>query len=154
MKTILCINKDLFCKKLKNQIILTAALGAIAIVLNILLLLLRTDENHFYMYALIVVTDVLYTWFLIAFLELVILPKSRMLELFKGNITMHTGKILSVGENTTKMRKIDCYDILLDEGEARKLFVPDTLTLSAGDNVTVGAVSNIVVEVCYEQEDI
>ncbi len=150
MKTIIGINVKKYQEKLKFQKTVIAAVSVSVLALNILLLLLRNEESHLLIYILTVVTDVLYGWFMIAFLELVILPKCRLLDLYGGSISRYEGKVAFVSKDTVKMRKVDCHEIVFGEEECRKLFLPDTLSLSVGDVVAVGVNSGIIVEVYDE----
>ncbi len=150
MKTALGMGKKEFKRKLNAEIALCVVLGAVVLVLNVLFVMLRTDENHLSMYVLFVSVDIVYGWFLIAFLELSVLPKHRLSELYKGSISKYKGTVSSVSENTVRMRRIDCREIIIGDAEARKFFVPNTLDIKVGTTVIISVISGVVVEVCDE----
>ncbi len=150
-KTILVKPEREFRENLKKWEILTVALGVLALLLTAVFVGMRNDENHILMYTLTVFTDVIYAWYLIAVFNVVILPRRRLLALFKGKISSYKGKIVNISEQTERVRSIDCHKIIVGEDDERRvLFLPDTLSLSVGEVPLFSVMSNFILEVIYE----
>ncbi len=148
-KTILGESRDTFSKKLNKQKLLAVGLGVVAAALSILFVTLRNDSNHTLMYILTVTVGVIYGWFLVAFLNLTIIPRQKLLKLSLSKLSRYRGEITNISEDTLQMRGIDCRRITVGE-EERVFFAPCTLELTVGKSVVFSAASNIIVEVAYE----
>ena len=135
-----------FFRTLKKRIFFCIALAVAAILLNILCIRLRTEENHHWMLLTNIVTDVLCGAFLIGYCEMVILHQWRLYQVSVQRAEPIRGCVTAVEDRTVRYAGLDCYEVVVD-GQ-RRLFLPEgAVSLATGTDVTVLAAGNMIVEV-------
>ncbi len=132
--------------KLRTKLIFCILGGVACLAINIALFLCSSQNTYGWFLAVNIITDVLYAWFLLAYVSLVILPKRRMCELCVQPSEQVVGQITQISEHTNKVNMFDCYSVNID---CRTFFLPldGRIKLTADTQVTCKVVSNIIVEV-------
>ncbi len=143
-------NKALFIQKMNREKGMCVAVLCIAIAVNIVLTLLRNEQNHTLLLWLNVALDVAVGWFLIAYISLRIVPRQRLLGLCKGKESAFEGTVCKITAQTQRVRHVDCFTVSFTVAEAeRQFFLPanTALTLVEGQHVKLTAVSNVIMEI-------
>lgn len=146
MKQTLLEEKAEACeRKVKTDIMLCWIAAIATLCMNIAACCLRTDENHAYMLALNVLTDVACGWFVIYRLETGIFVQRRLLRLVKRQPRRYEAVVTEISGETRRIPGMDC--VLVRAGE-RTLYLPQTGTirLETGIRYTFGLVDNVIVE--------
>ena len=143
-QTILTPSPAVFRQAFRRRVLLCGILTACTLGLNILLLCLRTEENHIWMLVLNILTDIACGCFLVDQLSRVLLPKWKLLQLSRRRQDTLEGRVLHISETVTRYMDIDCLTVTLD---SRKLFLPaNTLALQEQAHYRFRVASNIIVE--------
>lgn len=145
MNNILQKSTKAFARELKNESILCISILIATILVNTVVVVLRTDENHYIMLIINIVTDIFSGVFVFAKVTVSILPKYRKYKLFSKKAQTLVGKIVSVSGETLRYMHFDCHEVRVDN---RVLFLPaDTIELKVGCKYKMSIVSNIIIEV-------
>ena len=135
-----------FFKSLKKNIAFCVALAVAVILVNILCVRLRTEENHYWMLLTNIVTDIFCGAFLIGYCEMVILPRWRLYRVSAQKARPIYGRVTAVDNRIARYAGLDCYEVVLD-GQ-RRLFLPEgAVSLVIGTDVTVFVAGNMIVGV-------
>ena len=132
--------------KLRVKIICCVMGGVICLTANIAMFFCASQYTYKWFLAANIISDVMYAWFLLAYISVVILPKRRLCELCLQPSEQIVGQVAQISVVTDKINRFDCYSVKLDE---RILFLPSDgqIKLTEGKQVTCRVVSNIIVEV-------
>ncbi len=133
-------------KKIRQLRLAYVGAGLLTIGIHVLLLCLRTEENHSLMLLLNILVDVLAGWSLLACTELVYMPRLRLYRLFQMPTLCIEGEVLDVCHTLQRVNGLDCYSVSVD---GRSCFVPETLPFDfkTGDGVRIYLASNTVAKV-------
>ncbi len=143
-QTILGMSPALYHQKLRQRIFLCIAVAAVALALNTLFTVLRTDRNHNWMLILNIATDILAGLFLLPFITLRILPQKRLLQLTRQTPENLLITITEISPLPQRYMDMNCYPV---SGDGRTLFLPaDTMVLTEQKTYALSLVSNIIVE--------
>lgn len=133
-----------FEKSLRSRITLAIVLTAATLCLNVLLTILRTDENHTYMLIANIALDILCGLFLLPFITLRILPQRKLLKLTQRGKETVQATVLALSDNSQRYMDMDCLTV---STENRTLFLPiHTIRLQTGTAYRFMLVQNIIVE--------
>ena len=148
-QTILGKTVDAVKKEIKLKILLCVIVALVCLAINLTLLLTYTRELHALFLTLSILIDVAGSWFVFAYVSLVILPKQRLCDLSLSRQEKLSGVVREISEETQKISRIDCRLVKLDD---RTVFLPTEgkITLKIGDRVVFYLVNNITVGVDYE----
>ena len=143
-QTILTPSPQAFQQFFRRRALLCGLLAAGTLGFNILLLCLRTDENHTWMLIFNILTDIACGCFLVDQLSRVLLPKWKLLQLSRRRQDSLEGTVLNISETVTRYMDMDCLTVTL---ENRKLFLPcDTISLREQERYRFSIASNIILE--------
>lgn len=132
-------------KKLIRKGVLCAATAALTLVLNILLTVLRTPENHNLFLVLNILSDIGCSWFLLFYLAARIIPQLRLFRLMQRESVEFAATVKHIAPETTRYMNMDCQKI---RTENHIFFLPEgTLQLEVGQHYHFSLVSNTIVEV-------
>ncbi len=147
-QSILDTDQATFIKKLRIKKIICIAVLCLALGCNLLLTLLRNDQNHTLLLWLNIAIDVAVGWFLIFYISLQIAPRKRLLRICSGTKSTFSGTVTQITTQTQKVRHIDCFTVSLAETR-RQFFLPVTgaLSLTEGMHVQIIVVANVIVEI-------
>lgn len=127
----------------KTALCITAVLLTVGV--HILLLALRTEQNHRLFLFLNIAADILCGIPLFYFVATKLTPKYRLYWLFSRKSVTFSGQVVSVSKTITRYMDMDCYEVTVD---GRKLFLPaDTIALEENRQYDFSLVSNTIVEV-------
>ena len=129
--------------KLNKYKALTIVLGVLAILLNALLLLLRTDENHNAFLVLSIILTVIFGWGITALIGIVIKPMERLYELSLRPTECFTVKIDRINTERRRVEHFDCFEVHAS-GSIFFLIADGNIKLNEGDGVTLLIASNII----------
>ena len=144
---------DKYKKKITAQIAVCAVLVCVALLVNVLLCVFRTDETHTAFLAINILVDILALWAVLFIIGVVILPKRKLLRLYErvnsGDIIK--GRVVTLSNATTRISGLDCYEVGLtpDEKAMRKIYVAASggISIAVNDKVKCALVDNIVVRI-------
>ena len=143
-QTILGMSPALYRQKLRQRIFLCIAVAVVALALNTLFTVLRTDRNHNWMLILNIAADILAGLFLLPFITLRILPQKRLLQLTRQTPENLLITITEISPLPQRYMDMNCYQV---SGNGRTLFLPaDTMVLTEQKTYALSLVSNIIVE--------
>lgn len=138
-----------YIKGITVRIVISVAVCLVAVLLNILLTVFRTDSTHIAFLLINIIADIIAFCFVYFFVSTSILPRKRLYKLacrekdgktFKGEIT-------EISENIETVNGFDCYELTFQTDTTLKMFlingsgVPSDLK----GKVKVTVVDNIVV---------
>ncbi len=138
-----------FVKKFNTNKIIVISTVIVALALNLLFTLLRTDQNHFAMLFANIAIDCVVGCFVIAFASFVLLPQKRLVELCKKPSATFRGEVVEISSQTIRMQNFDCYQVKFGKQSQRAFYLVDSakIQLQVGQVLTVKTVSNVIVEV-------
>ena len=145
-QTVLGENQYLLEERIRNRIILCVGALLAAVVVNVVMVFLRTKENHTVLMLLNMVLDIAAGWFCVWQLDSFILPYKKLLKLYRKNGTTISGTVEEISTQTQRYYGFDCIAVTVD---GHKLFVVDngTISLEPMQPVTLEVVHGIVKEV-------
>ena len=136
---------EAFAGKLKKRQITDGLIGGITFLLNILLVLLRTDSTHTWFLLVNIITDIVCGVYLVYDLSINCGPLWRLLKLSSRMRETVCGVITEIEPYTTRYANLDCYCVKLDK---RRTFLPaGTLHLEVGTQVELTLSGNVILEV-------
>ncbi len=119
--------------------------AALTVAFNALCLALRTDENHFWMLVINVLTDWLCGSFLVYFISCYVLPRKELYRLSRRRREEIKGVIDKVEEQPVRYERLTCIAVHIGQ---RQLFAPVGMTLpQAGKNAAFSVAGNVILEV-------
>lgn len=145
-QTVLGENQYLLEERIRNRIILCVGALLVAVAVNVVMVFLRTKENHMLLMLINMALDIAAGWFCLWQLDSFILPYKKLLKLYRTTGTQITGTVEEVSEKTKRYFGFDCIVISVD---GHKLFVVDNgyITLKTQQSVTLEVAHGIVKEV-------
>ena len=150
-QTILGADRTVFQKNIRKNILLSILVFCAVVFIHAACTLGRTEHNHTYMLLANILADILGGSFLIARLNLCILPQVKLLRLYDTAVQKTTGQVLEIGASIIHYIGVDCYEVSLPN---RHLFLPvDTMTLQEGRSYGFRLKGNLIVEVCDHGQD-
>ncbi len=132
-------------KKLKKRLITAATIIGITLLLNILLVILRNDENHTWFLLINILSDIACGVYLVYDLSFHYAPQRRLLKLNSRMKETISGEITEIEASVTRYANLDCYCVKLGN---RRTFLPaGTLQLEVGSKVELTLSGNVILEV-------
>ena len=119
------------------------ALGAFAVLINALLLSVRTDENHNLLLALSIILTTLFGWAITAVVGIVIKPMARLYELSLRPTEFLLAKIERIDTEPCRVEHFDCLKVYTED-KALFLVADGGIRLREGDSMTLLIASNII----------
>ena len=139
------MSPEAFAARLKKRQLFDALLAGITLLLNILLVLFRTDNTHTWFMLVNIVTDIACGVCLAYDLSFNCAPQRRLLKLNDRMKETFCGVITQIEPYTTRYANLDCYCVKLDK---RRTFLPaGTLQLEVGAQVELTLSGNVILEV-------
>ena len=139
------MSPEAFAARLKKRQLFDALLAGIPLLLNILLVLFRTDNTHTWFMLVNIVTDIACGVYLVYDLSFNCAPQRRLLKLNDRMKETFCGVITQIEPYTTRYANLDCYCVKLDK---RRTFLPaGTLHLEVGTQVELTLSGNVILEV-------
>lgn len=141
------LGQDLYtyAKTEKKNVLICISIVFVAVAVNIICVIWRSAENHYFMLVGNILTDFVGGSFLIYIISEQILPGHRRYRLLQQPKTEITGQITFPETSTLRYMDINCYPVMVN---GRRLFLPDSpLQLTQGQVYTLYTVSNMIVEV-------
>lgn len=112
---------------------------------NILCLILRTDENHNWMLFVNVLTDWLCGVFLVYFISCYVLPRKELYRLSRRRREEIQGVIDKLEMQPVRYERLTCVVVHIGQ---RQLFVPKGMSLpQAGKTAAFSVAGNVILEV-------
>lgn len=137
-------------KRISIHIAITLIAVLVAVSLNILLSIFRSETTHVAFLVINIMVDLFSLWFTVFIVDNVIAPERRLFRLYSrleyGE--KFDGKVINISEGYTRVCGISCYAVDLDGG--RRIFVTGNNSIKQGFVGTFTLVDNIVVEVTDE----
>ncbi len=135
----------------KRQILCLGVAG-ITLALNLLLTVLRTENNHSILLISNIAADVLCGWFILWFWDTKISPRIRIEALCRGRRLSFRCVVTRVEEGTLRVQGLDCRKLTVTGEEQRILFLPVHMPApAAGTDCVFTVTGNIILEEAYEQ---
>ena len=132
-------------KKLIRQIAVSIAAAVFTLMVNFLLVALRTADNHNLFLVINILSDTVCGWFLLFFLATKFFPRYRLYRLTQRPSCKISAKVTSIHPETIRYMNLDCRKVTTDE---QVIFLPDcAIVLKPNQVYTFGLVNNIIVEV-------
>ena len=136
---------EAFEEKLKKRMVRNGVIAGMTLVMNILLVLFRTEQTHIWFLLINILTDIACGVYLVYNLSFVHAPERRLLKLSRRMKETLSGVITEIEPYTTRYADLDCYCVQLDK---RRTFLPaDTLQLEVGMEVELTLSGNVILEV-------
>ncbi len=142
-QNLLGISSDKYLLKLNKYKVFTTLLGILTIGINILFLLLRTNENHNMLLALSIIVTVALGWIITALVGIVIKPMTQLYELSLRPTECVLAKIERINIEPYRVESFDCFEVYA-EGSIFFLVADGNIKLREGDTVTLFIASNII----------
>ncbi|MBO5716459.1 MAG: hypothetical protein J6S23_08745 [Clostridia bacterium] len=142
-QNLLGISSDKYLLKLNKYKIFTILLGILAIGINILFLLLRTNENHNMLLALSIIVTVAFGWIITALVGIIIKPMTQLYQLSMRQTERVLTKIERINTELYRVESFDCFEVYA-EGNIFFLVADGNIKLREGDTVTLFIASNII----------
>lgn len=147
--SILGKTENQYKKSITIRKLISVAVCFVAVLLNILLTVFRTDSTHIAFLLINIFADILVFCFVYFFVSTSIVPRIRLYKLAcrKDDGKIFKGEITEISENTETVNGFDCNELTLQTDTALKMFlingsgVPSDLK----GKVKVTVVDNIVV---------
>lgn len=131
-------------KQLNRRILGCTLLFLLTVALNIVFTALRTEQNHVWMLLLNILADILCGCFLVYYVNLYIIPRSRLYRLMCRDKIQLQGTVSCINTEYIRYMDVDCHSVTVG---GRRLFLPaDTIALKEGQSYTFHLVSNIIAE--------
>lgn len=131
--------------KVKKRLITRVILAVATLLLNILLVLLRTEQTHIWFLLINILSDIGCGVYLVYDFSANIIPKWELWKLSQRRMEQYSGTITEIEPYTTRYAKLDCYCVRLGN---RRTFLPEnTLQLEVGSQVELTLSGNVIVEV-------
>ncbi len=145
-ETVLGESLQTYSSKIKTKKIICIVSAVLMVGLNVLFTVLRNDDNHTLMLLLNIFTDLIVSWFLIAFINFSLRPMTALFSLSKRQVDRYKGVISDISETTERNEAFDCYKITIKD---RIFFLPSScaIKLKIGETVIISVASNIITEV-------
>ena len=139
-------NQYLLEERIRNRIILCVGVLLAAVAVNVVMVFLRTKDNHTLLMLLNMALDIAAGWFCVWQLDSFILPYKKLLKLYRKTGTTVSGTVEEVSSQTQRYYGCDCIAVTVD---GHKLFIIDngTISLEPAQSVTLEVVHGIVKEV-------
>lgn len=133
-------------KKPYNHAVLWCVIpAALTVVINILCLVLRTDENHIWMLFVNVLTDWLCGVFLVYFISCYVLPRKELYRLSRRRREEIQGVIDKIEQQPVRYERITCVAVHIGQ---RQLFAPEGMSLpKVGETAVFSVAGNVILEV-------
>ena len=133
-------------KKPYNQAVLWCVIpAALTVVINILCLALRTDENHIWMLLANLISDWLCGAFLVYYISCYVQPRRELYRLSHRRREEIQGTIDRIEVQPIRYERINCLTVYVGN---RQLFAPEGMTLpQTGENATFFVAGNVILEV-------
>lgn len=139
------MSPEAFGEKLKKRSIKYAMIAVATLLLNILLVILRTENTHIWCLLGNIVTDIACGVYLVYELTVIHGPEKRLFKLSNRRRDSYSGVITQIEPYTTRYANLDCYCVMLDK---RRTFLPaGTLQLEVGTQVELTLAGNVILEV-------
>lgn len=145
-ESVIGTDRENYLRKLNRYKATAALLGLSAVVISLLLLLLRTDENHELFLVLSIAVTTLGGWGITALLGIVIKPMKNLFELSCRPTESVRVKIEAISRETKRVERFDCYEVRT-EGNIFFLVADGGIKLREGDTAELLVASNIITEV-------
>ena len=145
-QNLLGISRDKYLLKLNKYKLVAILLGIVALAINILFLLLRTNENHNVLLILSIIVTVACGWIITAFVGIVIRPMTQLYELSLRRAECVLAKIESINTEPYRVENFDCFEVHTADN-IFFLVADGNIRLREGDVVTLSVTSNIITEV-------
>ena len=142
-QNLLGISSDKYLLKLNKYKIFTILLGILTIGINILFLLLRTNENHNMLLALSIIVTVAFGWIITALVGIIIKPMTQLYQLSMRQTERVLTKIERINTELYRVESFDCFEVYA-EGNIFFLVADGNIKLREGDTVTLFIASNII----------
>lgn len=150
-QTILGTDRAVFQKNIRKNILLCILVFCAVVFVHAACTLGRTEHNHTSMLLANILADILGGSFLIAWLNLCILPQWKFLRLYDLAAQKATGQVLEIGASIIHYIGVDCYEVSLPN---RHLFLPvGTIDLQDGQSYCFRLKGNLIVEVCDDGQN-
>lgn len=119
--------------------------AALTVAIHVLCLALRTDENHFWMLVINVLTDWLCGVFLVYFISCHVQPQKELYRLSCRRREKVRGIIEKVDRQTVRYERLTCVAVYIGQ---RQLFAPEGMSLpQEGETAVFSVASNVILEV-------
>ena len=118
-------------------------LGILAVGINVLFLLLRTNDNHNFLLSLSIIVTVLLGWIITALVGIIIKPMTQLYELSMRQTDLVLAKIERINTDSYRVESFDCFEVYA-EGNIFFLVADGNIKLREGDTVTLFIASNII----------
>ena len=145
-QNLLGISSDKYLLKLNKYKTFTILLGILAVGINVLFLLLRTNDNHNFLLSLSIIVTVLLGWIITALVGIIIKPMTQLYELSMRQTDLVLAKIERINTDSYRVESFDCFEVYA-EGNIFFLVADGNIKLREGDTVTLSIASNIITEV-------
>lgn len=147
-QTILGTDERQYIRKLYGMKGIFGAVIALALGLNVILTLSRTDANQKWILLANIIIDVLTAWGVFYCYCCVYRPRKELLVLYSSKTEELSGEILAIGAEPRWIGAFPCLPVTMGAELPRLLFVPaDTVSLAVGSLVTVRIADNMITEV-------
>lgn len=142
-QNLLGISSDKYLLKLNKYKTFTILLGILAVGINVLFLLLRTNDNHNFLLSLSIIVTVLLGWIITALVGIIIKPMTQLYELSMRQTDLVLAKIERINTDSYRVESFDCFEVYA-EGNIFFLVADGNIKLREGDTVTLFIASNII----------
>jgi len=134
-----------FRSRLQRRVLLCCCVSVFVLLINILLTLCRTPDNHTLCLWLNIGVDLIASYFLIYEISEYLLPKYRLLRLFSSQGIIFNGTVVQIDGETQRYQSVDCYLLRLDIG---CFFLPvNMIPPEVGMHISIRTAANLVLEV-------
>ena len=145
-QNLLGISSEKYLSKLNKYKLFTTLLGILVVAINILFLLLRTNENHNILLALSIIVTVTFGWIITATVGIIIKPMAQLYELSQRPTECVLVTIERINPETYRVENFDCQKIHTADN-IFFLIADGNIRLKEGDTVSLSIASNIITEV-------
>ena len=145
-QNLLGISRDKYLLKLNKYKVVAILSGLVALAINILFLLIRTDENHNLLLTFSIIVTVACGWIITAIVGMIIKPMKQLYELSLRPTECILAKIERINNEPYRVENFDCFEVHTADN-IFFLIADGNIRLREGETVTLSIASNIITEV-------
>lgn len=144
---ILGVPQNKYKKGITVRIIICIATVIVAVIINVLLTVFRTDSTHIAFLILNIISDVTALGFVYFFISVSILPRKKLYKISLKPNGKISGKIIEVSQNTQTVNGLECYEIILQAECCKRVFLAKegAVPANVSGNVVLTVADNIVI---------
>lgn len=145
---LLGVPQSKYKKGITVRIVICAAVAFVAVLLNVLLTVFRTEQTHVAFLSVNILADIIAFCFIFFFVSTQITPRKRLYKLSTQKGTVLKGEAVEISETTQTVNGFECFELTVQSEGVRKVFIVKSSAIPADliGRVILTVADNIVIE--------